>query len=107
MVSQLSDPGGGASPVFTLLGSLQKCARGGDWQGAQDLAEILPVQKLPATIEGLRDYLRCLQETLILARASRAHTAASLVRLNAAAGFHRAAVGHPSRRQEFGESAEF
>jgi hypothetical protein len=93
--------------VFTLLGNLRECARRGDWYGAQDLAEALPQQPLPATIGGLGEYLATLQQTLIVTRTSRAHTAASLVRINAAAGFNRSQDAHSPPRQEFGETAEF
>jgi hypothetical protein len=69
--------------------------------------EALPHQTLPPTIEGLDVYLRDLQDTLIVARTSRAHLAESLVRLNAVAGFNRTRAGQSAPRQEFGETAEY
>jgi hypothetical protein len=99
MVSQLSD-------ILILLACLQESARRGDWVNAFDIAVSLPQQKLPAGRNELCEYLRCLKQALIVAKTSRAHAAASLVRLNAAARFNTSGDFAPPR-QEFGEPADF
>jgi hypothetical protein len=85
-------------PPSDLLGTvacLRESARRGDWNSAAELAGTLPRQKLPDGPEKLGEYLRTLKEALTVARASRAHAAASLVRLTAAAKFNRARLdGH-------------
>ena len=48
----------------------------------------------PSNREDLGEYLRHLKEALIVAKVSRAHAAASLVRLNAAAQFNIARKDH-------------
>ena len=53
----------------------------------------------PASAIETGQYLDRLREALVAAKTSRAHTAATLVRINAAARFSRS-------RQEFGESPE-
>jgi hypothetical protein len=106
-----------ASPLSDILGlvsCLQESARRGDWKNAGELAAILPQQTLPGNPEELGEYLRCLKQALMVAKASRAHSAASLarcnaaaVRLNAAAHFNRTRLDFAPPRQEFGEPAEF
>jgi hypothetical protein len=107
MASQHSD-------LVDLVDCLQESARRGDWKSAGELAAILPQQTLPGNPEELGEYLRCLKQALIVAKASRAHSAASLarcnaaaVRLNAAAHFNKMRLDFTPPRQEFGESAEF
>jgi hypothetical protein len=113
-----------ASPLSDILGlvsRLQESARRGDWKSAGELLAILPRQTLPGNQEELGEYLRCLKQALIVAKVSRAHSAASLarcntaaarcstaaVRLNAAAQFNRTRLDFVPPRQEFGEPAEF
>ena|ERR1019366_5801656 len=95
------------SDIFEVVASLQESARRGDWKSACELASILPQQTLPANREELGEYLRCLNQALIVARVSRANSAASLGRLNAAARFNKTRLGFAPPRQEFGEAADF
>jgi len=90
----------------SLLSEIRERARRGDWDAVLAMSKSLPQQNLPATAQGLRVYLRELEETLITARTSRAHAVESLARLNAAAGFHGSSTGFASLRQEFGETAD-
>src|SRR5690349_1751515 len=99
MASPLSD-------IVDLVTRLQESARRGDWASAGELAALLPQQRLPATPEELGEYLLCMKEALVAAKASRAHTAACLVRLNAASRFNNARSDFAPRRQEFGEVAD-
>ena len=107
MASRLSD-------ILDLVASLRESARRGDWKSAGELALILRQQTPPADREELGQYLLHLKEALVAAKASRAHTAASLanfntaaVRLNAAATFNRTHTDFSPPRQEFGEAADF
>lgn len=98
-----------ASPRFepdAILESVRACARRGEWESAQALLKTLPRQA-PTTIEGLGAYLRDLEDTLIVARTSRAHLVESLARLHAVAGFNRTRAAQSRPRQEFGEAAEY
>ena len=99
MASQHSD-------LFAIIGNLQECARRGDWKNALEAATALRDRTPPARAAETGEYLARLREALIVAKASRAHLAASLVRVNAAARFGRARAGvFPAQaRQEFGES---
>ena len=90
MDSQLSDR-------FNLVADLRESARRGDWKNALDLALALRDLTPPASAIETGEYLDRLRQALVVAKTSRAHTAATLVRLNAAARFSR-------NRQEFGES---
>jgi uncharacterized protein (DUF2236 family) len=90
-----------------LIAGIQESARRGDWENAGKLAAILQRQALPTSREELGEYLYCMNQALIVAKASRAHAAATLVRLNAAARFNNARVDFDRRRQEFGEAADF
>jgi len=92
MDSRLSD-------ARDALACLQEAARRGDWRTAGELAAAISRQPPPTSREDLGEYLRYLHAAIVVAKASRAQTAASLVRLNAAAGFHRAAF-HNERRCE-------
>jgi hypothetical protein len=83
MDSQLSN-------ALEIVGRLRESARRGDWKNAADIATTLPQQSLPDSADGVGEYLRNLKDTLTIARVSRAHTAASLVRLKAAARFNHA-----------------
>ena len=78
------------SDVFGIVARLHESARRGDWNGVAALTASLPQQTLPADPEKLGEYLHVLKEALLVARNSRAHAAASLGRLNAAARFNRA-----------------
>jgi hypothetical protein len=112
MASKLSD-------LLEIVASLQESARYGDWSSAGRLAAALPRQNLPTSREELGEYLRCLKQALIVAKVSRAHSAASLARVNTAAGRLNAAARFNSFRsgyappdspqlecQEFGEAAD-
>ena len=91
------------SEVFAIVGSLQEYARRGDWESAFEAATALRDSTPPANAAEAGAYLGRLQEALVAARASRAHLAATLIRLNAAARFNRTRVVVQAR-QEFGES---
>ncbi len=92
MVSRLSDSLG-------ILENLTEAARRGDWQNAGELVHILARQAPPVTRDELGQLLDQLKETLVVARVSRANSAATLKRLKAAAGFNQArADSFPSAR---------
>jgi len=93
------------SDAFVVIGELQECARRGDWTAAARLAVLLQQQATPVNALEATEYLLRLRGALAAARAARGHLAASLARLNAAAGFHRTSADLP-RRQEFGEAAQ-
>jgi hypothetical protein len=82
---------------FALVADLRESARRGDWKNALELALALGDLTPPASVIEASEYLDRLREALVVAKTSRAHAAATLVRVNAAACFSR-------RRQEFGES---
>jgi hypothetical protein len=101
------------SELLETVASLQESARFGDWKSACRLAALLPQQDLPTSREELGEYLRCLKQALIAAKVSRAHSAASLARVNSAAGrlnaaahFNNIRSGPARPRQEFGEAAD-
>jgi hypothetical protein len=73
-----------------MVACLSESARRGDWDSVVSLTAALPQQTREVDLEELGAYLRVLQEALSAAKDSRAHAAASLVRLNAAARFNRA-----------------
>ena len=98
MDSQLSN-------ALEIVARLRESARRGDWTSAADIATTLPRQTLPNTGDEMGEYLRHLKEALTVARVSRAHAAASLVRLKAAARFNHARSDFGSERQNFGDSA--
>ncbi len=100
MASQLSD-------LFELVDCLRECALRGDWKSAGELAATLRQQTLPAGKEDLGEYLDRLKEALIVAKVSRAHSAATLVRLNAVSGFNKTRLDVAPPRQDFGESVNF
>jgi hypothetical protein len=95
------------SDTLEIIAALQESARRGDWDGATELAALFLQQDLPASREELSEYLRLLKAALIVAKTSRAHAAASLVRFNAAAEFNNTRAGLAPPRQEFGEAADF
>jgi hypothetical protein len=106
MASQLSD-------LLGIVASLRESARCGDWTSAGELTAILSQQTLPANREELGEYLRCLQQALIAAKVSRAHSAASLARVNTAAGrlnaaarFNKIRSGPAGTWQKFVEAAD-
>jgi hypothetical protein len=88
-----------------LIDSLRESAHRGDWRNALELAEQLSRQTPPADPLELGDYLLRLRETVIVAKASRADTAATLVRLRAAASFNRSALASAPARQNPGNSS--
>jgi hypothetical protein len=107
MGSQLSDQ-------LDIIARLQESARRGDWKSAGELTATLPQRTLPASREELGEYLRRLRQALIVAKVSRAHSAASLARcktaaarLNAATRFNKTRLDFAPPRQEFGEPADF
>jgi hypothetical protein len=89
------------------LDSLRESARRGDWRNARHLAEALARTAPPADPRELENYLIRLKETVIVARASRANAAATLVRLRAAANFNRSLLPTAAGRQNPGESPDF
>jgi hypothetical protein len=93
--------------VLHLVACLRESARRGDWRNAAGLSAILPQQKMPDDREQVGEYLRALKDALIVAKASRAHAAASLGRLNAAAGFNRTRLDFAPARQNIGDLADF
>jgi hypothetical protein len=96
------------SELFAIVGSLQECARRGDWKSAFEAARALRDSTPPASAAETGQYLDRLRDALVVAKASRTHLAATLVRLNAAARFSRTRASvHPlPSRQKFGESPE-
>jgi hypothetical protein len=100
MVSQLSD-------ALERVACIRESARRGDWQSAADVTALLPHEPAAASRDELDEYLRSLQEAVTVAKASRAHAAASLSRLQAVAKFNRARLGFPSDRQNSDDSADF
>ena len=79
-----------------MVAFLRESARRGDWIGVASLSVTLPQRTREVNPEKLGEYLHLLKEALAVAKDSRAHAAASLRRLNAAARF----------RQNFGEAAD-
>jgi DTW domain-containing protein YfiP len=77
------------SEAKRTVADLREAARRGDWNTANVLAVMLSQQRDQEDREALAEYILDLKDALSVARASRAHAAASLARLNAAAGFHR------------------
>lgn len=96
------------SELFAIVGNLQECARRGDWKSAFEAATALRDRTPPASAADTGRYLDRLRDALVVAKASRTHLAATLVRLNAAARFSRtrASAHLRSSCQEFGESPE-
>jgi hypothetical protein len=94
------------SDIFDLVARIEESARRGNWKNVRALAAILPQQTLPTMHEELGEYLRRLKEALIVAKVSRANSAASLVRLNAAARFNNTRLDFAPLRQKPGEAAD-
>ena len=92
------------SEAFGLIDDLRESARRGDWKSAFDAAAALRDRTPAANAVDTERYLDRLRDALVAAKASRAHLAVTLVRLNAAARFGRTRDAVP--RQEFGESPE-
>jgi hypothetical protein len=90
------------SEIFDMLARLRESARCGDWKNAEALAARLPRQNLPSCPGELGDYLRLLKETLIVAKAWRAHANTSLGRLHAAAKFNSTGRDAAAGRHNFG-----
>lgn len=78
------------SNVFDTVACLRESAQRGDWDGLASLTVALSQQKREVEPEKLGEYLQVLKEALSVAKDSRAHAAASLGRLNAAARFNHA-----------------
>ena len=93
------------SRLFALLSNLQECARRGDWKSAHKLAVELHKQNVPANQRDLGNYLGRLRKALVVAKASRAQSAATLARINAVAQFNKLRT-EPVPRQEFAEPAD-
>jgi hypothetical protein len=89
------------------IASFEEAARRGDWKGAGELAAGLRRHELPTDHKELGEYLLHLKEALVTAKISRAHTAASLVKFNAAAVRLNAAASFHRVRQEFAGTADF
>jgi hypothetical protein len=89
-----------------MVACLRESAGRGDWNGVAALTATLRQQTLPADPEELGEYLHALNEALSVAKDSRSHAAASLVRLNAAARFNHGRADSTSPRQNFGEAAD-
>jgi hypothetical protein len=100
MASQLSNS-------LHLIECFQESARRGDWQTAGEVAGVLQQQLPPTSFEELKEYLARMKDALITAKTSRAQSAASLVRLNAAAVFNNTRAESIPARREFGEAADF
>jgi hypothetical protein len=92
--------------IFDTVARLRESARRGDWDGAASLTASLPQQAREVDPAELGEYLHALKEALLVAKGSRAHAAASLGRLNAAARFNRARIDPDWPRQNFGEAAD-
>ncbi len=90
------------SVLFALVSNLQECARRGDWKSAGQLAAELRRHNLPSNQPDLGNYLGRLRQALRVAKTSRAHSAATLARVNAAAEFNRTRI-HLVPRQNFVE----
>jgi hypothetical protein len=95
------------SETTELLVSLQECARRGDWVNAEVLASTIRRVAPPDGHAGRAEYLQHLNDALITAKASRAQTAASLVRLNAACRFHESVNDPAPPRHNFGDPPNF
>lgn len=78
------------SDVFDTVACLRESARRGDWGGVASLTASLRQQTREVDQRELGEYLHALEEALSVAKDSRTHAAASLVRLNAAARFNHA-----------------
>ncbi|MDP9054947.1 MAG: hypothetical protein M3N93_11705 [Acidobacteriota bacterium] len=100
MVSRLFDP-------LPAIADLQAAIRGGDWHKADEIARELGRQTPPANAGDLGRLLQQLKETLLLARASREHSAASLTRLSAAARFNRNGCDSAALRRNFAAVTDF
>jgi hypothetical protein len=94
--------------IVALLSALEESTRRGNWGKAAAMAAELDHLRVPADPEELGRYLGQLRRTLVTARTSRAHAAAFLRRVNAAAGFCRTrrAESESAERQNFVDSAE-
>ena len=95
------------SETLDHVASLRESARRGDWDSTGTLAAALPQFTSGLDPADLGACLDALKGALIVARASRAHAAASLARLTAAAGFNHTRAEYALPRQEFGEAADF
>jgi hypothetical protein len=98
-----------SSDAPDVLIQLRNAIRRGDWGAAQSIALGLAQCALPPETRELGAYLDSLKQTLILARASRANSAASLARVRAAARFqtHRSFLAAGAGdRQDFADAAE-
>jgi hypothetical protein len=94
------------SSALAIVGCFQESARRGDWNNAREMAGILQRQTPPESYLELGEYLDCLKQALVVAKAARAHAAASLVRLSAAAMFNQTRADFVVPRHEFGEVAD-
>ena len=102
MQPQRSEP----ANTTDLLAAVEESARRGDWKIADALAAKLARFPVPTAAAELGLYLDCLQKALITARASRAHSIASLRKVNAAASFSHTRLAAACDRQNFVDSPE-
>jgi hypothetical protein len=93
MDSRLSD-------VQAELGILRESIRTGHWQKVEGIAAGLGRFAVPQAEEQLAAYLDDLKRTVILAKASRSVSTATLSRVRAAARFQSSSI-HGSARQNF------
>src|SRR5579871_5165009 len=66
------------SELFAIVGTLQECARRGDWKNAFEAASALRDRTPPANTAETGQYLDRLRDALVVAKASRTHLAATL-----------------------------
>ena len=76
------------SSAASRLADVRESIRGGNWETADASARGLAGCDLPQMPDELSHYLEALIQTVVLARAARSVTAASLARVRAAATFH-------------------
>ena len=89
-----------------LIAGIEESTRRGDWLNAGALTTLLKQMPVPENRDELGEYLRCLEQALIAAKTSRAHSAATLMRLNAAARFHCMSAEFSPHRQKFAETTD-
>jgi hypothetical protein len=96
------------SPRFDaaeIVACFQEAARRGDWTSAESLAITLQAQSAPTDRNEVEEYLLSLKTALIVAKASRADTSATLGRLRAALSFG-SCQDAAARRQNPGDPTE-
>jgi hypothetical protein len=76
------------SDAVTRLERIRESIRSGNWDGADSMARELDANLVPQPDSNLEAYLKALRETLVLAKATRSNSIATLSRVRAAATFH-------------------